>query len=422
MSEPIMPGSCPEPDEALIEQRTDQPNMNPWWQPPRLRSHEIDGGNRHPTWLELFFDLVLVAAIGQLSKGLSHDLSLAGLFRFVVLAVPIWWAWTGVAFYSSRFDTNDLSDRIFYCLQMIGVAALAVNVKDGLHGSSAGFAASYAFLRLLLVLQYVLAAIYVQEARELTLRYILGFGMAALCFLASVWVPLPQRFVWWAVGLLLDFGFPIMAGKLHFQVPPHSEHISERYGLFIIVVLGEAVMGVVAGVSAQPHWTLLSGMVGVLGLLITFSLWWIYFDHASTAPARAVKNERRVWLYQTWLYSHLPLMISLSAMGVAIQQLVLSPQALPIAPMVKWLFCLSVAFSLFTIGVVHTTSCYFSDRLLLRIWLPYLLSVGAIIFCAILLPHGIRPYAWVLLLTGICVFNLVIQVFYDRNIYDPPTE
>lgn len=419
MSEPIIPGSSSDrlSEDSSTAELTDQPNMNPWWQPPRLRTTDAEGSHRHPTWLELFFDLVLVAAMGQLGEVLSHDLSWSGLLHFVVLAIPIWWAWTGVAFYSSRFDTNDLSDRIFYCLQMIGVAALAVNVQEGLGGSSAGFAASYAFLRLLLVCQYVLAAIYVREARALTLRYIWGFGLAALCFFISVWVPMPQRFILWAVGMGLDIGFPIMAGKLHFHVPPHSAHISERYGLFIIVVLGEAVLGAVAGVSAQPHWTLLSGLVGGLGLLIAFSLWWIYFDHASNAPVEAVKNESNVWLYQTWLYSHLPLMLSLTAMGVTIQKLVLSDQLSPLPPMLRWLFCGSVAFSLFTIGVIHMTSCYRGSRFIKRIGLPYLLSSGSILLCAIFLPSGIRPYAWALLLTGICLFNLVIQVFYDRNIY-----
>lgn len=422
MSEP----QCPRPDlesqqeDESQSQLRDQPNLNPWWQPPRLRNVDADGEHRHPTWLELFFDLVLVAAISQLGKGLIHDLSLHGLFRFVVLAIPIWWAWTGVAFYTSRFDTNDLSDRIFYCLQMIGVAALAVNVQDGLGGSSVGFALSYAFLRFLLVIQYILASIFVPEARALTLRYAIGFGLAAFCFLLSAWVAPPLRFYLWGAGLLLDMGFPMTAGKLHAQVPPHTAHIAERYGLFIIVVLGEAVMGAVAGVSARPHWQLLSGLSGILGLLIAFSLWWIYFDHASNAPARAAKEDGRVWLYQAWLYTHLPLMIALSALGVAVQRLVLSPQGLPLPPNLKWLFCLSIAFSLLTIGVIHATSCYFGSRLMVRIWLPYALSVVSIVAMAWFLPGALRPYAWGLLLTGICVFNLVLQVFYDRNIHNAP--
>ena len=396
------------------------PAVNPWWQPPRLRNAEVDGEDRHPTWLELFFDLVLVAAIGQLGKGLSHDLSWHGVARFVALAIPIWWAWTGVAFYTTRFDTDDLSDRIFYFLEMLGVAALAVTVQDAFGAYSAGFAMSYAFLRLLLVGQYMLAAYFVPESRVLTTRYAVGFGLAAALFLISIALPLPLRFWVWLVAMVVDIGFPLTAGKLHAQLPPHNAHISERYGLFIIVVLGEAVMGAVAGVSARPHWALLSGLSGVSGLFITFSLWWVYFDHASSAPIRAVRETGRIFLYQVWLYAHLPLMIALSAMGVAIQQVVLAPQTQPLQPMLKWILCLSVALSLLVIGLIHATSCYCGARLILRLWLPYALAITTILLLAFFLPYGLKPYCWSLILAGICLYNLVIQVYYDRNIFNAP--
>jgi len=375
------------------------------------------GEPRHPTWLELFFDLVLVAAIGQLGKCLNDNLSWDGIFRFLFLSIPIWWAWTGVAFYTTRFDTNDLSDRIFYFLQMLGVAALAVTVQDAFGTYAAGFAATYAFLRLLLVCQYVLAAVYIPESRVLTLRYATGFGLAALLFLASVWVPSPHRFLLWALALIIDFSFPMSAGKLHARIPPHNAHISERYGLFIIVLLGETVLGTVTGISAMPQWTMLSGLSGFFGLLITFSLWWIYFDHASNAPMRSVEVTGNVFLYQTWLYAHLPLMICLSAMGVAVQQLVLASQTLPLPPMLKWLLCLSVAGSMSVIGVVHTVSCYCGAQQIRRILLPYALAIGTIVLLAAL-PVSLTPSQWGLALSLLCLFNLVVQVSLDRTVYN----
>lgn len=372
---------------------------------------------RHPTWLELFFDLVLVAAIGQLGKTLAHDITWHGIFCFVFLAIPIWWAWTGVAFYSTRFDTNDLSDRIFYFLQMLGVAALAVTVQAAFGVYSAGFAIAYGFLRLLLVAQYLLASKFVPKARQLTLRYATGFGLAAGLFIASVWIPTPQRFLVWALALIIDFSFPITAGKLHAQVPPHNAHISERYGLFIMVVLGEAVLGAVTGISIRPHWAFFSVFSGFFGLLITFSLWWMYFDHASNAPMRSVLDTGRMLLYQVWLYSHLPLMISLSSMGVAVQQLVLAPQHQPLVPMLKGLLCFSVALSLLVIGVVHTTSCYCGAQQIRRILLPYAIAIGGIILAAVL-PLAMPPVLWGILLSGLCLFNLVVQVSYDRKVYN----
>ena len=100
--------------------------------------------NRHATWLELFYDLVFVVVISQLAHNLEEDFSLYGFLGFLALFVPVWWSWTGAAFYATRFDTDDLGHRILILLQMIGAAALAVNVSDGLGNDSAGFALSYA--------------------------------------------------------------------------------------------------------------------------------------------------------------------------------------------------------------------------------------------------------------------------------------
>ena len=100
--------------------------------------------NRHATWLELFYDLIFVVVISQLAHNLENDFSLYGSLGFLALFVPVWWSWTGAAFYATRFDTDDLGHRILILLQMIGAAALAVNVTDGLGNNSAGFALSYA--------------------------------------------------------------------------------------------------------------------------------------------------------------------------------------------------------------------------------------------------------------------------------------
>ena len=73
----------------------------------------------------------------------------------MALFIPVWWSWTGAAFYATRFNTDDLGHRILLLLQMVGAAALAVNVPNGLANDSAGFALSYAGIRVILVLEYM---------------------------------------------------------------------------------------------------------------------------------------------------------------------------------------------------------------------------------------------------------------------------
>lgn len=162
-----------------------------WWQPPQLRIGEDSVAERRATWLELFFDLVFVVAIAQLAHKLNEDISLSGFFGFVALFIPVWWSWVGAAFYANRFDTDDLGHRLLTAVQMLAVAALAVNIHHGLGDSSAGFALSYAAVRFVLVVEYLRAGKHAVAARSLTRRYARGFGIAAAIWLLSAFVPIP---------------------------------------------------------------------------------------------------------------------------------------------------------------------------------------------------------------------------------------
>src|SRR5215510_11999061 len=106
--------------------------------PMRLRS--ADHG-RKVTWLELFFDLIFVAAVSQVASPLHHDYTWNGLARLTPLFLLIWWAWTGHSVFATRFDTDDAVQRGLTLLQMFAVAIMAANAKDALDSrNSAGFA------------------------------------------------------------------------------------------------------------------------------------------------------------------------------------------------------------------------------------------------------------------------------------------
>ena len=109
----------------------------------------------------------------------------------------MWWPWTGAAFYATRFDTDDLGHRILILLQMVGAAALAVNVSCGLGNDSAGFALSYAAIRIILVLEYMRAgrSKSFSSATPLIRRYTRGFLCAAVVWIISAFIPPPFRFV-----------------------------------------------------------------------------------------------------------------------------------------------------------------------------------------------------------------------------------
>lgn len=102
--------------------------------PPRLRGADDGEAGElcHATWMELFFDLVLVVAVSALGSRLSKDYSLAGILQFVGLFVPVWWAWVGHTIYSARFDTDDLIHRLAAAAVTLAAAAMAVRIPTAL--------------------------------------------------------------------------------------------------------------------------------------------------------------------------------------------------------------------------------------------------------------------------------------------------
>ena len=138
--------------------------------------------------------MAALLAVAQVAEPLREHYSLSGVVRFGTLFALIWWAWTGYAVFATRFDADDGIQRVLTLVQMFVVAAMAANAGDELDSrSSAGFAAAYAVLRLVLVAQYFRAR-HLPEARPLTTRYIVGHGSAALIWLASALVPAPGRY------------------------------------------------------------------------------------------------------------------------------------------------------------------------------------------------------------------------------------
>lgn len=330
-----------------------------WVHPPSLRTR--NDTDRHATWLELFFDLVFVVAVAELAHALANHLTVQGILEYVFLFVPVWWAWIGSTFYATRFDTDDLEYRLLTGVEMFAVVALAVNIHAGVGASSAGFALAYAAVRSILVFKYVRAIRHIPEARKLTIRFASGFGVAALFWFVSAFVPPPYRFALWGLGLAIDFATPLTAGVLHADIPPHPSHLPERFGLFTIIVLGESIASVVSGIGIQS-WTLHSVLIAVFSMAIAFSLWWVYFDNHDASAIRAAQEGGRIWLYQKWLYGHFPLVVGIAATGVAVLRVFTGDLGPSLPPAERWLLSGSLAVCLFTLGFLHRTTLACTDQ------------------------------------------------------------
>ncbi len=203
--------------------------MSTWsWQLPRLRSDEEEHRERRTSWLELFHDLMFVAVIAQLSQFQSEHGSARGLLQFVLLFVPVWWVWIGGNFYNERFETEDLSQRVFTFLQMLPLATMAASVHEGFGRTADAYGWSYIAARSIILFMWLRAGWHNPEARPMTDRFALGFTLSIACWVLSIGKPLPEAMFLRGLGLFLDPATPFTTFRQIHHVPTGSPRSDSR--------------------------------------------------------------------------------------------------------------------------------------------------------------------------------------------------
>lgn len=375
--------------------------------PPRLQTVG-DGGHRTATWLELFYDLAFVVAIAILGGRLLDDTTWTGLWSFLGYFALLWWLWASHTFYADRYDTDDLVYRLWAAAQMVAVLVMAASLGHGPSESTIVFAAGYAGARLVLLALYWRVYRHVSETRRLVTGYLIGFGAAAVAWLASVFVPDPARFAVWGVALAIDLATPWVVRRQQATVPLDESHLPERFGLFVILVLGESLAAVVAGLS-HIGWTTSSLIAAILGVLLATLLWWLYFDNAEGSVVRRRNIEGKTWRPTGWIYTHFPLAAALAIVGVALDQAILSAGEGPMPPAQRWLLLGGVALALVCLAILQVASLSYSKEPVNRViainrlaGVPFLALIGLLVQADPL---------WVLAgATGVCVAVLAADM------------
>lgn len=281
----------------------------------RLRTLGRDEGERHASWLELFFDLVFVLAVSKVAAVLVRESDPIGFGKYVALFVPIWWAWIGFTFHADRFESETPEYRILTFASMLAVASLATTVGGAFtpEGSTA-FAVCYALVLLALVAQYTVTAVLVPLARSLALQFVFGLGGAALIFLASLMFDAPAKYVMWGLGVAVALATPYFNLRLARIIPIDQSHIPERLGLFTIIVLGEAVIAVANGAAGVP-WTPVHVAVGAFGFAMAACIWWITFEFVEDDLIKDFALLPRL----IYLYGHFIVVASIVAVGIGVE-------------------------------------------------------------------------------------------------------
>ncbi|MCP4448164.1 MAG: hypothetical protein GY811_22925 [Myxococcales bacterium] len=186
----------------------------------------------------------------------------------------------------------------------------------------------------------------------MTGRYALGFGCGALLWLVSSFVSAPWVYVLWAIAIIIDFGLPLSRASrdVSGRYPPDAMHLSERYGLLTLIVLGESFVKVLTSVSeVGATWD--HAVTGALGISIVCSLWWIYFD--DVAGSRVKRGSLTAL---AWIYAHLPLTIAVVATGVSIKRAMFFELSAPAPVGYRWLLCASLALVLFSVAAIDAVT------------------------------------------------------------------
>ena len=317
------------------------------------------GEDRSASRLELFFDLAYVLVVMQLVSAFTANLNWSGLLVLVGLFVAIWLSWMGFTLYANRFDTDDVVLRLAKLAATLAIAGCAASASGAVGAYAVPFAASYLAGRLILLGLYLRAWRHVADARPTIHVYLVCIAASAALWAVSLAVPSPTRYVLWTVAVLVDALGPVLATLRHTTLPLHIEHLPERFGLFVILVLGEAVGGVVRGVH-DASWARDAILLGLLGFVVTAGLWWIYFDISADQSADRLEeaedgpggsSEAVDQRHDLFVYGHLPMTLGIVLAGVGIEELALHPKE-PLPSPYGWLLAAGVATFLIGIAMV----------------------------------------------------------------------
>jgi len=297
---------------------------------PRLR--------RGASPLELLFDLTFVVAFAQAGDQLAHSLAAGHLgtaiggFSFIVIAVC--WAWISYTWFASAFDPDDWLHRVLTMVQMVGVVVLALGIPDVFRSIDRGapldyrtVAIGYVIMRVSMIAMWARVARHDPSSRSTAVWYIVFTAGAQLGWVAlAVLRPSAPALLIALIVLLwiVELCGPVVSTRQPADESPtwqgtpwNAEHIVERYGLLVIITLGEVILGTVAAVAAYVHhlgWTAEAVLIVIAGVGLAFGLWWTYFIF----PAAAVlgRHRERKW---AWSYGHIGIFGALAAVGAGLE-------------------------------------------------------------------------------------------------------
>ena len=323
-----------------------------FWRPPRAHGEVIH--DRVVTGLELYYDLVYVAVIIQLAHHLSAHLDVRGVVEFAIVFALIFIAWVNGSLYVELHGHEDGRTRTIVFIQMGLLALLAAFIADAANETGQAFTLTYAaFLALLTWLWHSTRRqdrTELQDPAPAMRRYVrfMTIGVAAIA--VAAFLPPDLRAAVWAAFAIAWVAGIWLTGRSADGLPrgiAPTDALVERFGLLVIIVLGEVFFGVVNGLAAVNR-DGLTIATGIVTLMLGFGMWWLYFDLVGRRMPRADGPALAAWML--W---HLPLTLAIAAVGAAGTSLIEHARDASTPPGTAWVLAGSVAVGLLALVMIE---------------------------------------------------------------------
>jgi low temperature requirement protein LtrA len=290
--------------------------------------HARQLGEKHAvTPLELFFALVFVFALTQVTTLMADDLTWLGVLRGFAVLSAVWWAWAAYAWLTNTIDIDDdMLSRLVILVAMASMLVAGLAVPQAFGEYAALFGVAYFVVRLLHVVLYAVIARDDPDVLGAVRRLAPGLIGAATLIVVAGFVPAgPARAALWVVALLIDYLSPLVSGTTGWKLD--VGHFVERHGLIIIIALGESMVAL--GVSAAGE-TLTSGVIVAtsLGIVVISAMWWLYFDVVAIAAERRLESlsgpERTATARDSYTYIHVLMVFGIVLVALGLKKTLLA--------------------------------------------------------------------------------------------------
>jgi low temperature requirement protein LtrA len=277
----------------------------------------VERKDQQVTPLELFFDLVLVFAITQVTGFISADPTWTRLVEGLAILAALWWAWVSYAWLANTAASDEGVARVVLLAAMGALLVTSLAVPKAFGDDALVFGLAYFVVRLLHLGSYLVVGRGDPELRRVVLRLAATVVPATLALVAAGLVDGTARALCWALALAIDYGGLAVRGVDGWRVEP--AHFAERHGLIIIIALGESIVAL--GFGAQGHQLGADIVIAaLLGMAVAGAMWWAYFDVAAIVAERRFKAMERIaqvrMARDSYTYLHLPMVAGIIVFAV----------------------------------------------------------------------------------------------------------